>query len=79
MRFQTAINKYSKHISNGGKFKNAPFLVKWRIRFSTLGWFSLTTWKIKYYDWILPRKIEKLSPEKRERLKKILNDILSDS
>lgn len=77
MRLQTAINKYSEHISNKGELKNAPFLVKWRIRFSKLGWFSVRTWRSKYYDWLLPRKIKKLTPKKREEIKKILDDILS--
>ena len=81
LKLQTAINRFSVFISeNDGKnLKDAPFMVKWRLRFSSLGWLSVMTWKLKWTTYKTDRAFKKLSPEKRRQFVKIFEDILEDT
>ena len=80
MRRQTAINKYSEFISvnENVKLKDAPFLVKWRLRFSNLGWLSILTWQYKISKWRTDRTFKKLSPEKKKEVLKAFQEIINN-
>jgi len=81
MRLQTAIDRYVEFISNnqGKKLKDASFIVKWRLRFSKLGWLSIMTWKLKWVTYKTNCAFRRLSPEQRKKFNEIIEEVLHET